>query len=56
MHPFHRFPPYFTKIRSNTIFPSTPRSSEWSLTFRLESLKGKDHSEFLGVDGKILLE
>jgi len=29
MHPVHTFPPYFPKIHSNIIFPSTPRSSEW---------------------------
>jgi len=30
MNPVHTFPPYFPKIRSNIILPSTPRSSEWS--------------------------
>jgi hypothetical protein len=34
MHPAHIFPPYFPKIHSNIIFPSTRRSSEWSLPFR----------------------
>jgi hypothetical protein len=29
MNPIHTFPPYFPKIHSNVIFPSTPRSSEW---------------------------
>jgi len=33
MHPIRTFPPYFPKIHSN-IFPSTPRSSSWSLPFR----------------------
>jgi hypothetical protein len=32
MHPVHTFPPYSPKICSNIIFPSTPRSSEWSLS------------------------
>jgi len=27
-------PPYFSKIKSNIIFSYTPRSSEWSPTFR----------------------
>jgi len=31
IHPFH---PISLKIYSNIIFPSTPRSSEWSLTSR----------------------
>jgi len=35
MYPFHPFPHYFHKIHSNIIFPSTPRSSEWSLPFRV---------------------
>jgi hypothetical protein len=35
MHPVHTFPPYFPKIQSNIILPSTPRPSEWSLLFRL---------------------
>jgi hypothetical protein len=34
MHPVHTFPPYFLKIHSNIILPSTPRSPEWSLPFR----------------------
>jgi hypothetical protein len=25
-------------------------------TFLLENLKGRDHSEYLGIDGKIILE
>jgi hypothetical protein len=29
----HTFPPYFSKIHSNIIFPSMPMSSEWSLPF-----------------------
>jgi len=33
MNPVHNFPTYFIKIYSNIIFPSTPRSSEWSLPF-----------------------
>jgi len=35
MHPVHTFPPYFPKICSDIILPSMPRSSEWSLPFRL---------------------
>jgi hypothetical protein len=31
MHPVHTFPPYFFKLHSNIILPSTSRSSEWSL-------------------------
>jgi len=31
MLPVHTFPPNYLKIRSNTILPSAPRSSEWSL-------------------------
>jgi hypothetical protein len=34
MHPAHNFPPYFPNIHYNIIFPSTRRSSEWSLPFR----------------------
>jgi hypothetical protein len=33
MHTVHTFPLYFRKIQSNIIFPSTPRSSMWSLPF-----------------------
>jgi hypothetical protein len=29
MNPVHTFPPFFPKIHSNIIFPSTARSSEW---------------------------
>jgi len=29
----HTFLPHFTKLYSNIIFPSTPRSSEWFLAF-----------------------
>jgi hypothetical protein len=35
LHPVHTLPFYFHKIRSNIIFPSTPRSSKWTLTIRL---------------------
>jgi len=35
MQPVHTFTPYFPKIHSNTILPSTRRSSEWSLPFKL---------------------
>jgi hypothetical protein len=30
MHPVHNIPPYFPKIYSDILFPSTPRSSEFS--------------------------
>jgi len=33
MHPVYTFPPYFPNNHSN-IFPSTTRSSKWSLPFR----------------------
>jgi len=33
MHTVHIFPIYFPKIHSNIIFPSTHRSSKWSLSF-----------------------
>jgi len=33
MYLVHTFPIYFPKIHSNTILPSSPRSSEWSLPF-----------------------
>jgi hypothetical protein len=32
-NPVHTFPPSFHKIHSRIIFPSTPMSSEWSLSF-----------------------
>jgi len=34
MNPVHNFSPHLPKIHSNTILPSTPRSSEWSLVSR----------------------
>jgi len=34
MKPVHNFPPYFTKMHSDIIVPSTPKSSKWSLPFR----------------------
>jgi hypothetical protein len=34
MHPVQIFAPYFPNIHSNSIFPSTPRSSSWSHPFR----------------------
>jgi len=35
IHPVHTFSPYFHKIHSNNIIsPSTPRSYEWSLSFK----------------------
>jgi hypothetical protein len=37
MNPVHKFLPYFPKIHSNTIFLSTPRSSEWSLSFKFSN-------------------
>jgi len=39
MHPVHSFPPYFRNINSNTTFPFTPKSSEWSLPFRFSDQK-----------------
>jgi hypothetical protein len=35
MNPIHSFYPYFPKIHFNIILPSTPRSSQWPLSFRL---------------------
>jgi len=35
MGPVHTFSPYFSKIHSNIIFPSTPTSLKWSLPFRI---------------------
>jgi hypothetical protein len=35
IHQVQIFPPYFTKIHFNIIFPSMPMSSEWSLPFTL---------------------
>jgi len=37
MHLVRTFPVYFPKIHSNTIFPSTPLSSEWSVLFILSN-------------------
>jgi hypothetical protein len=34
MHPVHISPSYFSKIHSNIILPSKPRSSNWSPTIR----------------------
>jgi len=34
-YPDPHLPPYFFKIHSNIIPPSTPRSCGWSLPFRL---------------------
>jgi len=34
MNPVTNFPTYFCKIHSNIIFPSTHRSSKWSLPFK----------------------
>jgi hypothetical protein len=37
LHPIHTFRPYFCKIYSNIIFPSTPRSSQLSPLFRFST-------------------
>jgi hypothetical protein len=37
MHPSYTFPPYFSKDCSNIISPSSPRSSEWTLSFRFSN-------------------
>jgi hypothetical protein len=34
MNSVNTFESYFPKINSNIIFPSVPRFSEWSLSFR----------------------
>jgi len=34
MNPFHTFPPYFPKIRSDIVLPSMLMSSKWPLPFR----------------------
>jgi hypothetical protein len=39
MNSVHTLPPYLTKIHSNFIFPSTPRSSKMYLIFRLTLLQ-----------------
>jgi hypothetical protein len=36
-NPIHKHPNSFAKIYSNNIFPSTPRSSEWSFPFRFSN-------------------
>jgi hypothetical protein len=36
-NPINIFEPYFPKILFNIILPSMPRSSEWSLPFRLSN-------------------
>jgi len=36
MHPVQNFPSYFPKVYSNS-FPSTPRSSKWSLPFSFQT-------------------
>jgi len=38
LHPLHPFLPDFPEINSNIIFPSMPRSSDWSLPFRFSGL------------------
>jgi hypothetical protein len=38
MNPVHIFTPYFPKIHSNIILPSTPRCTEWSFPFRFSNL------------------
>jgi hypothetical protein len=37
MHLVHSLPPYFSRIYSNVIFPSTHRSSEWPLPFKFSN-------------------
>jgi len=34
INPVHNFLPYFSKIHSNVVLPSTPRSSKWSRPFK----------------------
>jgi len=33
IHSIHAFPPYFSKIQSNTTYPSTPMSYAWTVSF-----------------------
>jgi hypothetical protein len=37
MHPVYNITPNFSELHSNNIFPSTPTSSAWSLTFRFSN-------------------
>jgi len=37
IHLIHVFPPYFPKIHSHVILPSTPRSSKWFRPFRFSN-------------------
>jgi hypothetical protein len=52
IYPVHIFPPCFSKIHSNIIFPSTPRSYTWSLPLRFSNKNFApvslclDHSKF----------
>jgi len=39
MNSFQNFPPYFPKIHSHIMLPSTSRSSECSLLFRFSNQK-----------------
>jgi hypothetical protein len=46
MHPVHIFPIYVLNVQFNITFPSTPWSSEWSLTFRFSKVTLKpDYSK-----------
>jgi hypothetical protein len=37
MHPINIFSPYFPKIHSNIVSPTTPRTCEWSPAFRFSN-------------------
>jgi hypothetical protein len=51
MHPVQTFPPIFPKIHSNSTFPSTSRSSEWSFTFRFPTKQETENGRSVCVVG-----